>query len=390
MFPLFKPSSSCTLLYVHLPFCTTICPFCSFAVRRDRASAHQPYINTLLQELTLSLDEENPKHLPLEAIYFGGGTPSRLTVSELEWLLREIQRRWEFSAEVEITLECNPEDVTREALQGWLGAGFNRFSIGGQSFHDPLLLKLGRVHNAAQLRSALDCFHQENVGNWNLDLMFGIPGQTMEDFSQDLEESLINDPNHLSLYGLEIHPGTPFFHDQQIREMQSERSELERELYLQALHKTASMSLIQYEVSNFAKADFQSRSNLKVWDGQPYLGLGCGAHSFDGVNRWGNVRSMRKYMESVGREEPPRDFMETPTRLQQASERLMLSLRRPEGLNILSWQEEFQIGLSLEQKNQMEKLKDQNLVSWESPILKLTTEGMLLADAITAELMPEA
>ena len=390
MFPLFKPSSSCTLLYVHLPFCTTICPFCSFAVRRDRASAHQPYINTLLQELTLSLDEENPKQLPLEAVYFGGGTPSRLTVSELEWLLRGIQRQWEFSPEVEITLECNPEDVTRETLQGWLAAGFNRFSIGGQSFQDSLLKKLGRVHNAEQLRSALDCFHQENVGNWNLDLMFGIPGQTMEDFSQDLEESLANDPNHLSLYGLEIHPGTPFFHDQQIREMQSERSELERELYLQALHKTASMSLIQYEVSNFAKADFQSRSNLKVWDGQPYLGLGCGAHSFDGVNRWGNVRSMRKYMESVGREEPPRDFMETPTRLQQASERLMLSLRRPEGLNILSWQEEFQIGLSLEQKNQMEKLKDQDLVSWESPILKLTTEGMLLADAITAELMPEA
>ena len=220
--------------------------------------------------------------------------------------------------------------------------------------------------------------------------MFGIPGQTMEDFSQDLEEYLANDPNHLSLYGLELHPRTPFFHDQQIREMQSERSELERELYLQALRKTASMSLIQYEVSNFAKADFQSRSNLKVWDGQPYLGLGCGAHSFDGVNRWGNVRSMRKYMESVEREEPPRDFMETPTRLQQASERLMLSLRRPEGLNILSWQEEFQIGFSLEQKNQMEKLKDQDLVSWESPFLKLTTEGMLLADAITAELMPEA
>ena len=389
MFPLFKPSSSCTLLYVHLPFCTTICPFCSFAVRRDRASAHQPYINTLLQELTLSLDEENPEHLPLEAIYFGGGTPSRLTVSELEWLLRGIQQRWEFSPEVEITLECNPEDATQEALQGWLAAGFNRFSMGGQSFQDPLLKKLGRVHKAAQLRSALDCFHQENVGNWNLDLMFGIPGQTMEDFSQDLEESLVNDPNHLSLYGLEIHPGTPFFHDQQIREMQSERSELERELYLQALHKTASMSLIQYEVSNFAKADFQSRSNLKVWDGQPYLGLGCGAHSFDGVNRWGNVRSMRKYMESVGREEPPRDFMETPTRLQQASERLMLSLRRPEGLNILSWQEEFQIGLSLEQKNQMEKLKEQDLISWESPILKLTTKGMLLADAITAELMPE-
>ena len=390
MFPLFKPSSSCTLLYVHLPFCTTICPFCSFAVRRDRASAHQPYISTLLQELTLSLDEENPEHLPLEAIYFGGGTPSRLTVSELEWLLRGIQRQWKFSAEVEITLECNPEDVTREALQGWLAAGFNRFSIGGQSFQYPLLKKLGRVHNAAQLRSALNCFHQENLGNWNLDLMFGIPGQTMEDFSEDLEESLANDPNHLSLYGLEIHPGTPFFHDQQIREMQSERSVLERELYLQALHKTASMSLIQYEVSNFAKADFQSRSNLQVWDGEPYLGLGCGAHSFDGVNRWGNVRSMRKYMESVGREEPPRDFMETPTRLQQASERLMLSLRRPEGLNILSWQEEFQIGLSLEQKNQMEKLKDQDLVSWESPILKLTTEGMLLADAITAELMPEA
>ncbi|MEC7684083.1 MAG: radical SAM protein, partial [SAR324 cluster bacterium] len=157
MFPLFKPSSSCTLLYVHLPFCTTICPFCSFAVRRDRASAHQPYINTLLQELTLSLDEENPENLPLEAIYFGGGTPSRLTVSELEWLLRGIQRQWEFSPEVEITLECNPEDVSREALQGWLAAGFNRFSIGGQSFQDQLLKKLGRIHNAAQLRSALDC-----------------------------------------------------------------------------------------------------------------------------------------------------------------------------------------------------------------------------------------
>ena len=389
MFPAFLTSSPCTSLYVHIPFCRKICPFCSFVVRRDRAGAHMEYLEALLDELEFSLGDSTHGRSSLDSVYFGGGTPSRLTVEELKLLLKGIHKRWPFDPEVEITMECNPEDVNQESIKGWLHSGINRFSLGGQSFQDLLLKKLGRVHNAEQLRSAISCFQKEKLENWNLDLMFGIPGQTLSEFNLDLDEALNSDPNHLSLYGLEVHPGTPYFHDSEVRKWKERASELEKQFYLKAVECTASKGLQQYEISNFARTGFQSRSNLRVWDGSPYLGLGCGAHSFDGVQRWGNLKSMRRYLEKIRQKEVPRDFTERPNLRQRAGETLMLALRRPEGLDFQAWQNRFGLTCNSVKKFQLETLAEKKLISWEPPNLRLTSKGMLLADAITSELMPE-
>ena len=347
------------------------------------------YLEALLDELEFSLGDSTHGRSSLDSVYFGGGTPSRLTVEELKLLLKGIHKRWPFDPEVEITMECNPEDVNQESIKGWLHSGINRFSLGGQSFQDLLLKKLGRVHNAEQLRSAISCFQKEKLENWNLDLMFGIPGQTLSEFNLDLDEVLNSDPNHLSLYGLEVHPGTPYFHDSEVRKWKERASELEKQFYLKAVECTASKGLQQYEISNFARTGFQSRSNLRVWDGSPYLGLGCGAHSFDGVQRWGNLKSMRRYLEKIRQKEVPRDFTERPNLRQRAGETLMLALRRPEGLDFQAWQNRFGLTCNSVKKFQLETLAEKKLISWEPPNLRLTSKGMLLADAITSELMPE-
>ncbi len=347
------------------------------------------YLEALLDELEFSLGDSTHGRSSLDSVYFGGGTPSRLTVEELKLLLKGIHKRWPFDPEVEITMECNPEDVNQESIKGWLHSGINRFSLGGQSFQDLLLKKLGRVHNAEQLRSAINCFQKEKLENWNLDLMFGIPGQILSEFNLDLDEALNSDPNHLSLYGLEVHPGTPYFHDSEVRKWKERASELEQQFYLKAVECTASKGLQQYEISNFARTGFQSRSNLRVWDGSPYLGLGCGAHSFDGVQRWGNLKSMRRYLEKIRQKEVPRDFTERPNLRQQAGETLMLALRRPEGLDFQAWQNRFGLTCNSVKKFQLETLAEKKLISWEPPNLRLTSKGMLLADAITSELMPE-
>ena len=389
MFPDFHSIHECKSVYIHIPFCRKICPFCSFAVRQDHPRAHQDYIISVLKELDFVLGEKPEKSPTLESIYFGGGTPSRLTVEELEFLLQGIRKQCNITHDIEITLECNPEDVNQEIVQGWKKLGINRFSLGGQSFQDSLLNKLGRVHGSEQLRMAIHCFHQQKVKNWNLDLIFGIPSQRLNVFEKDLNAAISSQPQHLSLYALEVHDGTPFFYDSEVQKRKKNHSELDSDFFHKSFETLVSAGFEQYELSNYALPGFKSRSNLFVWNGSPYLGLGCGAHSFDGTYRWANFRSMRKYIDFINKEQPPRDFKEHLTKQQRASEILMLSLRRPEGLDYESWQVRFGINITSSSQREFEKLVQQNLISWEPPILKLTQKGLLLADAITTELMPK-
>ena len=387
MFPKFKPASQCSALYLHIPFCHKICPFCSFTVRRDRSSLHGKYADALLQELKLSLGFRGSNLGPLKSLYFGGGTPSRLGLPMVRKILEGIREFYSFSPASEVTLECNPEDLTPEYLKGLLESGVNRISLGGQSFNDELLKRLGRTHTAKQLRSAIELLQKSRKANWNLDLMFGIPGQGFEGFCSDLEEALNARPDHLSLYGLEVHERTPFGHDPSVGKWHRDHPDLMGRMYLKGVQMAELEGLIQYEVSNFARKGKQSRSNLGVWDGEPYLGLGCGAHSFDGCRRWENRKSIRVYLESLKNFEAPRGFEEKLSSIQQASEMLMLSLRRPSGLDLEKWRIDF--GLDEEDSEScLERLLLEGLVVWESPRLRLTPEGMLFADAITRELMP--
>ena len=235
MFPEFKSVSQCSALYLHIPFCRSICPFCSFSVRRDRSSLHVKYADALLQELKLSLGFLSRDLRPLKSLYFGGGTPSRLGLPIVRKILEGIREFYSFSRVSEVTLECNPEDLTPEYLKGLLESEINRISLGGQSFHDDLLKRLGRTHTAEQLRSANKLQQNSRNVNWNLDLIFGIPGQGFEGFCSDLEEALNARPDHLSLYGLEVHERTPFGHDPSVGKWHRDHPDLIGRMYLEGV-----------------------------------------------------------------------------------------------------------------------------------------------------------
>ena len=374
-------------LYLHFPFCARICPFCAFTVRKDRPAAHDAYGAGLLQELRLRLNAET-EPLVLDSLYLGGGTPSRMTGAELEWLFFGLRRELTIAPHAEVAFELNPEDVAPNYLSGLQELGITRLSLGGQSFHDETLQRLGRVHDVRQLRKALEVIQESGFQNWNLDLMFGVPGQSHAQFLEDLTEAIRWQPTHVSLYGLEVHDATPFSRDTEIQSWVEGHHPEVTEMYLAGVERLAVAGLQQYEVSNFARLGSVGRQNLRVWDGEPYLGLGTGAHSFVKGSRWGNVRSLQRYLGAVNSATLPEAFREIPDRAQRASEWLMLQLRRLEGIDLEAWRDHFAIVQPLPH-GLLERLHNEGRALWNPPRFRLTPSGFLIADTITAQLLPE-
>jgi oxygen-independent coproporphyrinogen-3 oxidase len=378
-------------LYLHIPFCRRICPFCAFAVRKENPLRHQEYLSAILDEARLRKQETAQALEPLDSIYFGGGTPSRLSVAELSQLLEGLHSIFAIAPEVEIAFEVNPEDLTDAYSVALRQLGVNRVSLGGQSFNDTTLKTLGRQHTGTQLKQALTSLKTAGIRNWNLDLIFGVPGQTLEAFASDLEAALSFAPPHLSLYGLEVHEGTPFARRPEVLSWEEAHSELFASQYLHAIEQLSQSALRQYEVSNFAAPGWEGRQNLRVWDGEGYLGLGVGAHSFWARRRWGNVRSLHAYQKRLREGKAPEAFFEELSPTQLANEVLMLQLRRPSGLNLQRWAEAFSVEEGLAEG--LKWLERWKASGWarEGTVgqLALTPEGLLRADAITAVLLQE-
>jgi len=394
-----KKRSPIPAVYLHIPFCRTICPFCSFTVRRDRAKMHEKYIRGMVGEIDRRAEmlkdmerKENEEKLSgqilLKSIYIGGGTPSCLTIPEVSVLLTKVRENFPWSDQIEIAFEMNPDDVNPEYLSGLADIGVNRLSLGGQSFQTSTLHKLGRCHTVADLRNAIAVITNSSFDNWNLDLMFGIPEQSIVMFKNDVEEALRYEPSHISLYGLEIHERTPFGNNPQIRNWEPEHLEQFEEMYLWATDNLEKAGLFQYEISNFSKKTNEGRQNLLVWSGQEYLGFGVGAHSYHRQTRWGNVRSIKTYLQHLGQNTWPTEFIEQLSAKQLAVEFLMLGLRQCEGINIKEWQTRYGLHLQNQQLNFVQELCDDGRAFWEGQHLCLTPKGMLLADRITVQLMP--
>ena len=396
-----KKNSPVPAVYLHIPFCRHICPFCSFAVRRDRAELHEKYILGMLDEITRRaawLEEKKQidrgaklsGQKMLESIYFGGGTPSSLRIPEIELLLSQVRNCFPCSDQLEISFEMNPEDVNPDYLSGLAEIGVNRLSLGGQSFQAATLKKLGRFHSGLELRQALKAIADSAIDNWNLDLMFGIPEQSISMFRKDVEEALSYYPSHISLYGLEIHEKTPFGQNEQIRKWDSEHQQQFEDMYLWATERLEKAGLFQYEVSNFALKTKEGRNNLLVWSGNEYLGFGVGAHSYLSQTRWGNKRSLKTYLKHLEQNTWPVDFEEQLQVNEQAAESLMLALRQPEGVNIEQWQKRYGLQWEKQQLDLVNELCAAGRAFWKGQYLCLTAKGMLLADRITVELMPES
>ena len=372
-------------LYVHIPFCHQICPFCSFAVRKNRPSIHGEYLEAVLLEtgrrvqgITIS---------DLESLYIGGGTPSVLSSTEIIFLMQGIRQSWPLSKDCQISLECNPEDVQSNYLGALLSSGVNRLSIGVQSFQQEFLKNLGRNHTVEHLRKNLIALKDVGWINFNVDLMFGLPNQTLEQFQFDVKKALEWDPTHLSFYALELAEQTPYAKSERVRKSWKEAQEITTDMYFWATDYLENNGWEHYEVSNFAKPNYQGRMNQMVWNGSGYLGVGVGAHSYDGKSRWGNLRPLHRYLELLKENRWPTAFTETLTQTEKANEFLMLQLRQTKGLSLKKWEGDFVPKNWMDNHSSVLRAwQKEGLLNCIGNRIVLTKKGLLVADALTTEL----
>ena len=315
-------------LYIHIPFCKSKCVYCDFYSLPSREDRMDAYTDALCAHLT----ETAPFAAghAVDTVYFGGGTPSYLGEKRLVKILKVIQKKYRVTRDAEITLEANPDSAGDwKALKALRKAGFNRISLGMQSACDEELREIGRVHTMDQVRRAVDAVRRAGFSNLSLDLIYGLPHQTMDRWRSNLESAAGLSPEHLSCYGLKVEEGTPLFRRRNEAELPGD--EEQADMYLYTVERLGQLGYQQYEISNFARPGFSSRHNRRYWALQEYLGFGPGAHSDFGGVRYGYARDLETYLRSTG--EPPLSERQVLSRRDRAGEYLMLGLRTADGIS---------------------------------------------------------
>jgi oxygen-independent coproporphyrinogen-3 oxidase len=293
----FRPSSPIGL-YVHIPFCETKCPYCDFNTYARIEPLIPAYVEALEKEIALWGDVlGNPR---VETVFFGGGTPSYLPAERIGSIMRVIRSAFEPASSAEATLEANPGDFTQEKLASYLESGINRLSIGVQSLDDRLLKMLGRRHSAAQALDAYRMAAGAGFNNVSIDLMYGLPYQSLDDWRRTLDGAIELRPRHVSMYCLTLEGGTPMERWVKLGQMPEPDPDLAADMYLLAQEAMRAQGYRHYEISNWAMPGFESRHNLTYWLNQPYLGVGPGAHSYLGGCRFFNLKSPREYIRRLG------------------------------------------------------------------------------------------
>jgi oxygen-independent coproporphyrinogen-3 oxidase len=318
-----------------------------------------------------------------DTLYFGGGTPSLLPLAQLEKILNYIHKYLPICAGNEITFEINPGDGDPEYFRGLSALGINRLSLGVQSFDERVLKFLGRRHTADQARRSIEGAGRSGFRNLGLDLIFGVPGQSIRSWMDTLKTALTFSPEHLSCYELTIEENTPFALKAREKSFSLPEEEVQREFFLRTSEFLESEGSIHYEVSNFARGEEHfSRHNQKYWDHTPYLGLGPGAHSFDGTRRWWNHRSAEKYIASLAGGTLPVESFEDLTPDQRLLERLYFGVRTRKGIDLEEFRREFQVDLEVEKGGTLSLLEKEGLITIRGGILTPTRAGLAVADRL--------
>jgi len=412
-------------VYLHIPFCRSRCSYCDFATGMYESSIAQAYVRALISEISNSDDvgaglvpARAGQGLPLpqetvDTVYFGGGTPSLLTTGQIETILEAVRRRFAVTDDAEITLEINPGDGSTSAaskrndidpserldaalvrpgsrndfFRELRELGINRASFGAQTFDDRELKQLGRTHSAADVTSTFRQLRDAGFENINFDLIAGLPGQTLDGWRRNLEQALQLRPEHLSLYLLDVHEGTPLA-DQIKRGMRPKPDDdLAAEMYSTMIETVRAAGYEHYEISNFCLPGFESRHNSKYWSGAPYYGFGNSAHSYDGQQlRWANERDPAKYAEVIGKNRSPIVERTNLSDDDARSESIFLGLRLMRGIDLENYRTRFGKDLRDEYNGELDRLRAAGLIELDDRRLKLTSRGALLSNEVFAAL----
>lgn len=360
-------------VYVHLPFCEVICHYCDFYTARAKDARHEEFFTALRAELASQLPALAPE---LKAIYFGGGTPSASPPALVHGFLDLVREH--ITPNTEITLEANPTNVTPAAVAAWKKSGINRISLGVQSLDDLLLKKLGRMHSGQQALTALKTCLTE-FANVTGDLIYGVPGQTVEQPAEHALAMAELGLKHISAYNLSLEPG--HFMHAKLPSDETSRDQVQR--LASALE---ARGFAHYEISNFALPGFESRNNKNYWQGGSYLGLGPSAHGFDGeTTRWHNVADWEAYVKKATTGESVRAETETLTSAQRQIEVIFTSLRTAEGLNLEAFLRKF--GVDLSQNPTLQECEKNGFGRVTNGHFVLTFSGRMLGDEIARKLL---
>jgi oxygen-independent coproporphyrinogen-3 oxidase len=374
-------------VYIHIPFCRSRCSYCDFATGMYEGELADRYVSSLITETTKWSEVETPS--AADTIYFGGGTPSLLTPAQIERILETVNGRFEILDGAEVTMEMNPasvsspDELSNQKLREFRRLGINRASFGAQTFDDRELKQLGRTHTAADIPSAFDRLREAGFENINFDLIAGLPGQTLAGWKRNLDEALKLRPDHLSLYLLDVHEGTPLA--DQIRSGMRPKpdDDLAAEMYQLMVDEVGAAGYQHYEISNFCLPNFESRHNTKYWNGAAYYGFGCSAHSYDGWRRrWANERDVAKYVDLIENQQSAiierTDLNEEDAR----SESIFLGLRLMRGLDLEDYRMRFGSDLLDRYAADLNRLVDAGLIEIDEGLMRLTRRGALLSNEV--------
>ena len=370
-------------IYIHVPFCQSRCAYCDF-YSTTLLAHREDYVNMVCRELQHRVSELQGE--PITTIYFGGGTPSTLTIEELRGIINFQFSIFNFQLE-ELTLEANPDDLTEEYIQGLRTLPINRISLGIQSFHDRTLRLVGRRHTAQEAIDAVHRLQRAGLTNISIDLIYGLPGETLDDWAYSLDQAIALGVKHISAYHLTYEEGTRLWRMQEqglvqpIDEEQSVRSfELLREKLLAAGYE-------HYEISNFALPGYHSRHNSSYWQGIKYIGIGPGAHSYDGRNRRWNLSSLTDYIATPQDHDVPHE-VEHLTTDERYDERIITELRTARGIDLIQLETDFGEPYHTHcLRCAAPYLERGQLVHTEDNRLHLTPESILISDAVMRDLL---
>jgi oxygen-independent coproporphyrinogen III oxidase len=373
-------------LYLHIPFCASICNYCNFNRGLFESGLKDRYVTAIEQEIRRSgaMDGLAPGRAAADTIFFGGGTPSLLEPAEIARLIDACRETFDVRAGAEVTLETNPETSTPDRMRGFRDAGVNRISFGVQSFREPELRRLGRIHSSARARDAFGEARAAGFDNISLDLMMWLPQQSASDWQENVEALIEVGPEHASLYLLELYPNAPLKEEMARSGWSLAPDDDAAEMYLWSMARLEEAGYRQYEISNVARGGLASRHNLKYWQDGEWLGFGCGAHSTMGGARWKNVSSTEDYVARVGLGQPvaaERRELDREVRMEEA---LFTGLRLTDGLDLDSVGARYGVDVWARYAEALQPFLDAGLVAHQPPNLRLSREGMLLANEILA------
>lgn len=359
-------------LYLHIPFCQKKCHYCDFLTFVNRDDTIHEYVNYLIKEIQLYKDHD----YSVDTIYFGGGTPSHIDADYIAEIMQAIDQNFNILPECEISIEMNPESVSREKLTAYVTAGLNRFSMGVQSFDDQVLKLMGRLHNRQSVLEKIDLMAELEVGKFGIDLMFANPRQSLEVLKEDLAIAARLPVNHISYYSLMIKDNTPFHRWIQTGQIKLVDDETERYMYHLIQEKLTANGFHQYEISNFAKIGAESRHNKKYWTLEDYIGLGLGASSNIGLERSVNQPSFTKYFDMIDKGKLPVQSSEKLSGEEREKEYIMLHLRLLQGFDIDEINQRFKINFIEKYRDAIEKHLNYQTVGLKDNRFYFTPRGL--------------